>query len=164
MPKLLSLFLFRLLIIIAAWKSAKKAAAPAAKRPISPLPPLEITFFTRVLIYLLPGICIYSLEHLKDFCWIRFFFVKYKSFKSLASKIWKRQKKINPGPCAWQSRTDYTNNNKIFSITISEQIFEFEAKFLKLLLLAKKTQFKRNLPNVPKNKYRCLANGKLIHG
>ena len=25
-------------------------------------------FFTRVLIYLLPGVCIYSLEHLKDFC------------------------------------------------------------------------------------------------
>ena len=24
---------------------------------------LEITFFTRVLIYLLPGVCIYSLEH-----------------------------------------------------------------------------------------------------
>ena len=34
------------------------------------------------------------------------------------------------------TRTDYTNNNKILSITISEQIFE--AKFLKLLLLTKK--------------------------
>ena len=29
---------------------------------------LEITFFTRVLTYLLPGVCIYSLEHLEDFC------------------------------------------------------------------------------------------------
>ena len=29
---------------------------------------LEITFFTRVLIYLLPGVYIYSLEHLEDFC------------------------------------------------------------------------------------------------
>ena len=29
-------------------------------------------FFTRVLTYLLPGACINSLEHLKDFCWIRF--------------------------------------------------------------------------------------------
>ena len=29
---------------------------------------LEITFFTRVLIYLLPGICIYSLEYLETFC------------------------------------------------------------------------------------------------
>ena len=34
------------------------------------------------------------------------------------------------------TRTDYTNNNEILSITISEQIFE--AKFLKLLLLTKK--------------------------
>ena len=29
---------------------------------------LEITFFTRVLTYLLPGVCIYALEHLEDFC------------------------------------------------------------------------------------------------
>ena len=34
------------------------------------------------------------------------------------------------------TRTDYTNNNEILSITISEQIFE--AKFLKFLLLTKK--------------------------
>ena len=34
------------------------------------------------------------------------------------------------------TRTDYTNYNKILSITISEQIFE--AKFLKHLLLMKK--------------------------
>ena len=34
------------------------------------------------------------------------------------------------------TRTDYTNNNEILSITISQQIFE--AKFLKLLLLTKK--------------------------
>ena len=34
------------------------------------------------------------------------------------------------------TRTDYTNNNEILSITMSEQIFE--AKFLKLLLLMKK--------------------------
>ena len=25
-------------------------------------------FFTHVLIYLLPGVCIYSLDHLEDFC------------------------------------------------------------------------------------------------
>ena len=48
---------------------------------------------------------------------------------------------LKPGPCAWQvgmltTRTDYTNNNEILSITISEQIFK--AKFLKLLLVAKK--------------------------
>ena len=48
------------------------------------------------------------------------------------------------------TRTDYTNNNEILSITISEQIFE--AKFLKILLLTKKIEFNRNLPNVPKNK------------
>ena len=36
----------------------------------------------------------------------------------------------------YYNRTDYTNNNEILSITISEQIFE--AKFLKLLLLKKK--------------------------
>ena len=35
-------------------------------------------FFTRVLIYLLPGVCIYSLEHLEDFCWIRFSSLKAK--------------------------------------------------------------------------------------
>ena len=34
------------------------------------------------------------------------------------------------------TRTDYTNNNEILSITMLEQIFE--AKFLKLLLLTKK--------------------------
>ena len=34
------------------------------------------------------------------------------------------------------TRTDYTNNNEILSITIFVQIFE--AKFLKLLLLTKK--------------------------
>ena len=43
---------------------------------------LEITFFTPVLIYLLPGGCIYSLEHLEDFCWIRF-----SSFKVKVSEI-----------------------------------------------------------------------------
>ena len=35
---------------------------------IHDIPTLEITFFTGVLIYLLPGICIYSLERLEDFC------------------------------------------------------------------------------------------------
>ena len=34
------------------------------------------------------------------------------------------------------TRMDYSNDNEILSITISEQIFE--AKFLKLLLLTKK--------------------------
>ena len=51
---------------------------------------------------------------------------------------------LNPGPCAWQvrmltttyTRTNYTNNKEILSITILEQIFE--AKFLKLLLSMKK--------------------------
>ena len=48
------------------------------------------------------------------------------------------------------TRTDYTNYKELLSsITISEQIFE--AKFVKLLLLTKKMQFNRNLPNVPKN-------------
>ena len=39
---------------------------------------VEITFFTRVLIYFLPGVCIYSLEHLEDFCCIRFSLLKVK--------------------------------------------------------------------------------------
>ena len=38
--------------------------------------PLDVyirdNFFTRVLTYLLPGVCINSLEHLEDFCLIRF--------------------------------------------------------------------------------------------
>ena len=38
----------------------------------------EITFFTCVSTYLLPGVCIYSLEHLEDFCWIRFSLLKVK--------------------------------------------------------------------------------------
>ena len=38
------------------------------KVPVKEVSTLEITFFTSVLIYLLSGVCIYSLEHLKDFC------------------------------------------------------------------------------------------------
>ena len=35
-------------------------------------------FFTRVLTYLLPGVCINFLEHLEDFCWISFSSLKVK--------------------------------------------------------------------------------------
>ena len=35
-------------------------------------------FFTHILIYLLPDVCINSLEHLEDFCWIRFSSLKVK--------------------------------------------------------------------------------------
>ena len=38
-------------------------------------------FFTRVLTYLFPGVCINSLEHLKVFCWIRFSLLKVKVSK-----------------------------------------------------------------------------------
>ena len=48
---------------------------------------LEITFFTRVLIYLLPGICIYSLEHLKDFCWTRFSSLKVKIHGNIITQM-----------------------------------------------------------------------------
>ena len=44
------------------WSTASSSCRPFY------LPTLEITFFTRVLIYLLPGICIYALEHFEDFC------------------------------------------------------------------------------------------------
>ena len=43
-----------------------------AAAAVGGIPPLEITFFTRVLTYLLPGVCIYSLDNLKDFYGIRF--------------------------------------------------------------------------------------------
>ena len=68
-------------------------------------------FFTRVLTYLLPGVCIYSLEHLKDLCFFR--------------GLEPRTLCMAAGRNANQyTRADYTNNNEILSITISEQIFE----------------------------------------
>ena len=47
-----------------------------------------LTFFSRVLLtYLLPGVCNYSLEHLEDFCSIRFSSLKVKVSEIQLSKI-----------------------------------------------------------------------------
>ena len=68
-------------IVINSWndKLDKLQVKYFLKKQVYQACPIDIgNFFTHVLIYLLPGICIYFLEHLEDFCWIRFSSLKVK--------------------------------------------------------------------------------------